>query len=1118
MPEFVTFSALLRAIQFVGGAVVGGVLENRSDDIARTYWQQFRENLKQYRPDAKHELNRAIYCSYLQATLQICGTRAESLGLNIDLWFQTEASSSIVAKVRKTFSHDKPLGLLSIAENQFLERLVKDLFAELSKLAKGEAEPPAQYKHVELDSLMRESELLMRPQKATERLEEISERLCERLLTDLESKYAAEFGTLSDDFKRVVRERWFGYLCACFHHIIKHQQPVANSFHSTLLAKIVTNTEVRGEQEITPAVIEEQLAGFGGETVTWLEQTFLWMQQEQREGFERVENLLNVMLPLLAVVGDEERRQELLTLIYAQSQRVIDELSTLIQEEEEKTRNELRTGLTDLKQHTQVRTDEKAIDFTALPSLDATVYDRDEACEAILQALRGEMGRGKIWSVVAPSTFGKTFLATKVLQQVTDGHRITATDVRKILYVDCRSMTVSKIVENFGRLIGQSQHLAEAFRAFREQGEESLADWMSIQIFQPLQALGTTWMFWDNFEAWLDARRDYRVKQAVKDEPSSSDELEQFILSFFQKNHNVRVLMLTQVKPALMGIHEPRELEWIGKAMYRGLPKTDETDFALDYLRTEGTDVGLNTTDKELLLDFIDRVWRNPMALASLVGYLRTIKYVHTFEEVISEEKLFKKLDEYEHAKDRTKYLIRKQIAAQSDQVKRLLCALAFFDRPLPLQALEIFLPERAAETIARLIMNNLATSTIGARGTHRYELHALFSELTRQDEFHARFTSTLDGSLANLFREKGDAANHLTYFSRAIDLYDCALAIYLFLDNDELAGDLAKVYANKGVALTRLGQIPAAIAEYDKAIAMCERLIDREGRTELANNLAKGYMNKGNALDELGQPQEAIAEYDKMIAVYEWLVFEERHTELADDLARAFMNRGVALRHLGRSQEAIAEYDKAIAIREWLVNQEQRSELAGNLARVYKNKGAVLDDLKQSKEAIAEYDKAIAIYERLINQERHTDLVEGLANVYMNKALTLTGDSKWLDSLTFYDKSTLLCAELIQQAGRLELLSLWVRVHRLGILSLARLERWEEVAEKVIDVSSLFSQWMGSGQIPNPDAARQEFNNLISTLREFHASGREKILAACARNRSFIANPHTAALRKLLA
>ncbi|HYE71747.1 MAG TPA: tetratricopeptide repeat protein, partial [Blastocatellia bacterium] len=370
-------------------------------------------------------------------------------------------------------------------------------------------------------------------------------------------------------------------------------------------------------------------------------------------------------------------------------------------------------------------------------------------------------------------------------------------------------------------------------------------------------------------------------------------------------------------------------------------------------LRTEGASVGLDKTNEELLLDFISSVRRNPMALASLVGYLRTVQDVYTFEDMVGRGKLFEELDEYQHAEDRTKYLIKKQIAAQSDELKILLCALAFFDRPLPVQALEVFLPDRAGEHIARLSRHNLANLIVGARGTRRYELHSFFSELTHQDEFYDRFLFSLDEDLAASFLVKGNAEYEATYFRRAIDLYDCAIAIY-----------------------------------------------------------------------------EPLA---------------RQRPEIANDLAGAYMNKGVALDSLGRLEDAIAEYDKAIAIREPLA--KQRPEIANDLAMAYTNKGNALSD-----------------------------------------------NSKWADALAYYNQATQLWVALILKDKRLELLPLWLKVNRLGLLPLAKLKRWEAAAAKIIEVIDLYGRLMQSGQLPNPDAAQQEFAQFIYTLRQWPKSDRKKV------------------------
>jgi hypothetical protein len=79
-----------------------------------------------------------------------------------------------------------------------------------------------------------------------------------------------------------------------------------------------------------------------------------------------------------------------------------------------------------------------------LLNLEEKVYDREVERAAILEALGGalEDDRGRFLLVTAPSGFGKSFLLTKVLQQVTDGRAIREPyrrTVSKILRVDCRA-------------------------------------------------------------------------------------------------------------------------------------------------------------------------------------------------------------------------------------------------------------------------------------------------------------------------------------------------------------------------------------------------------------------------------------------------------------------------------------------------------------------------------------------------------------------------------------------------------------------------------------------------------------------------------------------------------
>ena len=62
--------------------------------------------------------------------------------------------------------------------------------------------------------------------------------------------------------------------------------------------------------------------------------------------------------------------------------------------------------------------------ITANFKIDAAVYGREDECKEVLQALRGEwsddgaVSKEQVWLLSAGSSFGKTYLATKVLQEV----------------------------------------------------------------------------------------------------------------------------------------------------------------------------------------------------------------------------------------------------------------------------------------------------------------------------------------------------------------------------------------------------------------------------------------------------------------------------------------------------------------------------------------------------------------------------------------------------------------------------------------------------------------------------------------------------------------------------
>jgi tetratricopeptide (TPR) repeat protein len=717
-----------------------------------------------------------------------------------------------------------------------------------------------------------------------------------------------------------------------------------------------------------------------------------------------------------------------------------------------------------LRELTEKEKQTKQVIVSNLPNLKVEVYDRIYESDQVLRSLCEDQGQFHL--VVAPSGFGKTFLLTKVLQNVTDGMVILSDYeriVQRIVLFDCRGTnTLVKIVAGFADLIDDKL-------AYTPQDNENPKEWLNKYLFPALRRTGTVWLVLENFEAWLDADNDFTVREP---------EMRVFLNALFESDHSLRVLCLSQSEPTSDIKKQFKEPPEVGEKLFDGLPKLD----ALDYLRIEGGNVGLDRVDEDLLDEFLRRVTYIPQALSSLIGYLETIKG-YGFAEFMADDELWAGFDSYEHESDakdegkrRTKALVAKQILAQPKDVKILLRALAFFSRPSPREALESLFKSkaRAAHAISHLIAHRVATVTEDARHTKYYELHAYFREQARKvlPSFESLSEVLLINYASNLAFIKGVHAYNAAYFRRAVDLYKCAENIYQYLlerTNDPvIVRDLSASYLNKGAALSSLGRIVEAITEFDKAILILERLVNEEGLDEMANDLAGAYLNKGNALSVRGRPKEAIieyekavlirerlvkvkpvniasslamsymnkgsvlcdagrlreaiTEYDEAIKIYERLVNEERQVELRNELAMAYLNKGNAYSYSGRFRDAVAEFDKVIFIRERLVNQERQDKFAYDLAIAYLNKGNSLAGLGMLNEGIAWHGKAIEIYERLVSDEKRDELANELALAYLYKGVAHAMTGKYADAISEYDKAIPILKRLINNEGRGEL------------------------------------------------------------------------------------------------
>jgi hypothetical protein len=315
----------------LGGTIPGGILEGVSDRKFCDELEKFQDNLRQHQPDANYDLAKAIYRSYLQATLQVCAIRGEQLGVDVDQCVLKESfQQAVTAMIEKS-----SVLVYAIGRTKLQGKLILDKLKQLTDQAPIRLLPTptaeerlateihwldqvattTRQKIKDLDDgkisfenfdFANQPELLAQPEYATaaERVKAIRTGLLQRVLSDLSN----EFGEPPVEFVRMTNDGWtneagsyqdwFTLFCACFQYQLKHDELARAAFQNNLLAQL----KIDG-QSVTGEAATAQLEKIGGELCRKLDEVRELLSARS----DVTDAKLDELLPLIALTRDIHR-------------------------------------------------------------------------------------------------------------------------------------------------------------------------------------------------------------------------------------------------------------------------------------------------------------------------------------------------------------------------------------------------------------------------------------------------------------------------------------------------------------------------------------------------------------------------------------------------------------------------------------------------------------------------------------------------------------------------------------------------------------------------------------------------------------------------------------------
>jgi len=277
---------------------ISGIIGSRADNVFCKVMSTVTERLRQGGLPVNHDLQRAVYKAYLQATMVVCEACLKSLGVAPSRW-----------------RRDLRVVMRPSDELRWLDAVHSTIRKELKKLPDTDYVPPS----TEAD---KQVELLLQPKSATaeQRVDELRVALHDGLLSELREKHGEPPASLRKMVQHgwadtaadgtIVQMEWFDLLCAFFVYELKTNEQLRSIFESKLLAELTVE-----DIHFTLQSLQAQYKKLGKEMVRRLERLdahFDQLRAEQTEGFMSLQERLDEILPQLLLLSDVTEQQRAL--------------------------------------------------------------------------------------------------------------------------------------------------------------------------------------------------------------------------------------------------------------------------------------------------------------------------------------------------------------------------------------------------------------------------------------------------------------------------------------------------------------------------------------------------------------------------------------------------------------------------------------------------------------------------------------------------------------------------------------------------------------------------------------------------------------------------------------